>query len=65
MSNFSDEQGRTKVFAEAYLVVRRRQETCGERRSSVKGPFMNGNWRRLPRLAPGKSPRHWWGPARG
>jgi hypothetical protein len=41
MSNFFDEQGRTRVFVEAYFFVRRRRKTRGERRASEKGPFLD------------------------
>jgi hypothetical protein len=51
MRSFFDEQDRTRVFVEAYKVVLRRRplhkpqaQTRGERRSSEKGPFMDGNY---------------------
>ena len=50
MRDFFAEQGRTRVFAEAYREVRRpatwrdrHAETRGELRSAEKGPFLDGN----------------------
>jgi len=50
MSSFFSEQGRTRVYAEAYssyvvgvLFSSRRRKTRGERSSEEKGPFLDGN----------------------
>jgi hypothetical protein len=54
MSSFFDEQGRTRVCGEAYmryvaavLFSSRRRKTHGERRSSKKEPFTDGNYTSL------------------
>jgi len=42
MSNFYSDQGRTRVFGEAYICMLQ-PETRGERRAGQKGPFMDSN----------------------
>jgi hypothetical protein len=43
MSNFFDEQSRTRVYVEAYSCTPQ-TKTCGEHRSSEKGPFLDGSY---------------------
>ncbi len=42
MSNFCPDQGRTRVFGEAYACTPQ-PETRGERRAGQKGPFLDGH----------------------
>jgi hypothetical protein len=42
MRNFCSDQGRTRVFGEAYVCTPQ-PETRGERRAGQKGPFMDGH----------------------
>ena len=44
MRNFFDMQGRTRVFAEAHIQVRRRRQTRGEQSRSEKEPFLAVNY---------------------
>jgi len=41
MSSFCSDQGRTRVFGEAYACTPQ-PETRGESRAGQKGPFMDG-----------------------
>jgi hypothetical protein len=43
MSNFCSDQGRTRVFGEAYVCTPQ-PETRGERRSGQKGQFLDGHY---------------------
>ncbi|MFZ0484640.1 MAG: hypothetical protein WAL93_14725, partial [Desulfobacterales bacterium] len=52
MSNFCPDQGRTRVFGEAYVCTPQ-PETRGERRSGQKGPFMDGHYL-------GSYQQSWW-----